>query len=112
MSDAAILNRLYEIIEQRKHSATAEKSYVKSLMDQGVPKITAKITEEADEVIQAAAQSDSNHLTHEIADLVFHLWVLMSQQGIKPTDIYAELERRFGTGGHDEKASRPSGEAP
>lgn len=108
MSDAAILNRLYEIIEQRKQSATVEKSYVKSLMDGGLPKIAAKITEEAAEVIEAADQADRKHVTHEAADLIFHLWVLMSQQGVKPADVYAELARRFGTSGHDEKAARPS----
>lgn len=110
MSDPAILNRLYEAIEQRKNSATAGKSYVKSLMDQGASKIASKITEEAAEVVEAAQKPDRENLVHEAADLVFHLWVLMSQQGVQPSDLYAELNRRFGTSGHDEKASRTSGE--
>lgn len=109
MSDAAVLDRLYQIIEQRKQTATAQTSYVKSLMDQGVGKISAKVTEEAAEVVQAAGQGDVQNLTHEAADLIFHLWVLMSRQGVKPPEIYAELERRFGTSGHAEKASRPAG---
>jgi phosphoribosyl-ATP pyrophosphohydrolase len=81
-----------------------------SLLEGGVPKIGAKITEEAAEVVEAAAkpgQDGADHLVREVADLVFHALVLLGSKEIPWSAVEAELARRFGISGIDEKASRP-----
>lgn len=111
MEDVAILTRLERVIAERKASATSKRSYVASLIEKGVPAISEKILEEAGEVVEAAAESGQRaheHLVHESADLLFHLLVLLSAREVPWREIEAELARRFGTSGIDEKASRPS----
>lgn len=103
-----MLARLMAVIESRK-SATAEKSYTASLFAGGVGKIGAKITEEAGEVVEAAAEDGPEgrrHLVHEAADLLFHLLVLLAHRGVALGEVEAELARRAGSSGHDEKARR------
>lgn len=112
MNSASILDQLFAVIEQRRDAATADRSYVKSLLEAGPPKIGAKIIEEAGEVVEASAENDPAHLTREIADLVFHVWVLLAASGLRPDAVYAELARRFGTSGLVEKASRRTGGTP
>lgn len=103
-----ILARLAAVIEARK-GATAEKSYTASLLAGGVPRIGAKIAEEAAEVVEAAAEQGEDgrrHLVHEAADLLFHLLVLLAHREVRLAEVAAELERRMGVSGHEEKARR------
>jgi phosphoribosyl-ATP pyrophosphohydrolase/phosphoribosyl-AMP cyclohydrolase len=102
---AAVLAQVANVIATRRRSS-AEKSYVKSLLDAGFPKINAKITEEAREVTEALPSGDRAHAAHEAADVVFHLLVGLEAAGVPVEDVFAELRRRFGTSGHAEKASR------
>src|SRR5436305_7571846 len=85
------------------------RSYVASLLQAGVPRIGAKITEEAAEVVAAAEEPGPEgraHLVHEVADLLFHSLVLLGLKDIPWSDVEAELARRFGIGGIDEKEAR------
>lgn len=102
---AAVLSEVAAVIASRRRS-TGEKSYVKSLLDGGFPKINAKITEEAREVTEALPSGDRAHAAHEAADVVFHLLVGLEAAGVPVDDVFTELRRRFGTSGHAEKASR------
>ncbi|MFO0689736.1 MAG: phosphoribosyl-ATP diphosphatase [Myxococcota bacterium] len=109
-SDASsqVLDRLYEVIERRRDERPAG-SYVVTLLDGGLPAISAKLREESEEVIVAASDEDAHAVTHEAADVVFHLLVLLAARGIRPDAVYGELARRFGIGGLAEKAARASG---
>ena len=109
MNHAGILERLFEVIEDRKQNRP-DGSYVVQLLDGGVPAIGAKIREEAEEVVEAGAANDPAHLAREVADLIFHAWILMAREGVAPADVYAVLEARFGVGGLDEKARRNEGD--
>ncbi len=108
-----IIDKLYKILQERK-TASEEKSYVASLYQRGSKKIAEKITEEAEEtIIEALALEKSPNdpairqaLTSESADLLFHLLVMLSHHDIKPEDVFKILKNRFGTSGHEEKASR------
>jgi len=100
-----IFDRLFAVIEERKGSSP-DSSYVASLMHRGTEKINSKVMEEAEEVCEAALEDDRDHLVHEICDLLFHAFVLAGYRGITLEDIRAELERRFGTSGLEEKAGR------
>jgi phosphoribosyl-ATP pyrophosphohydrolase len=105
MASNDILAELADILEQRK-SADADSSYVASLYSKGLDKILKKIAEEAGETIIAAKNGDPEQIVYETADLWFHSLVLLAHQGLGPADVLAELQRRFGTSGHDEKAAR------
>ncbi len=100
-----ILLRLAQIIERRRTS-TAEKSYTKSLLDAGMPKILAKIAEEHGELAAELPAGPDAKVIHETADLLFHVMVGLGARQIPIEAVLAELERRFGTSGHVEKASR------
>ena len=105
-----IIIEIAEILEKRKES-TASSSYTKSLFDKGLEEILSKISEESEELIQAAKDKSKNKkkkLIHETADLWFHTMVLLSYEDISAKEILDELEKRFGTSGLDEKASRKS----
>lgn len=99
------INQLFDIIEQRKN-ADAKDSYVASLHAEGTAKIAQKVGEEAVETCIEALQNNKEKLAEELADLLFHLMVLWSNQGLKPNDITSVLEGRMGIGGHEEKANR------
>jgi phosphoribosyl-ATP pyrophosphohydrolase len=101
-----ILAAVYQIILERKQLGAGEKSYVKSLYDKGLDKILAKIGEEATETAVAGKGGDPDEVVYEAADLIFHLLVLLGYYELPPERIYAELHRRFGISGIDEKASR------
>lgn len=107
--DAQIISRLAEVLESRRQ-ADPESSYVASLLDQGTDAIVAKITEEAQETVEAAAEDDDQHVIHEVADLWFHSMVLLTHRGLRPEQILVELDRRFGVSGHTEKLSRANAE--
>jgi phosphoribosyl-ATP pyrophosphohydrolase len=100
-----ILLALEQILEERK-SSTGDKSYVSSLYNQGTHKILEKISEESDEVIHAVTEEGKEQVIHEVADLWFHLLVLLRHENIKIEEVEHELARRFGISGHQEKASR------
>ena len=98
-------DRVYDVILKRKQNSP-EKSYVAYLMDGGTDMILKKICEESTEVILAAKNGNRTEQIHELADLWFHMLVLMGKKGITITDIAMELENRFGQSGFDEKANR------
>jgi phosphoribosyl-ATP pyrophosphohydrolase len=105
MASNDILSNLAEILEQRKN-ADPESSYVASLYSKGLDKILKKIGEEAGETIIAAKNGDAEQIVYETADLWFHTLVMLAHQGLGPDTVLAELQRRFGTSGHEEKAAR------
>ena len=103
MSD--VLTQLAAVLEARK-GAAPESSYVASLYHKGLDAILKKIGEEATETVMAAKDGDADKIVYEVADLWFHSLVLLAQQGLGPEQVLAELERRFGLSGLEEKASR------
>lgn len=103
--NATALERLFAVIESRKNAAP-DSSYTAKLLAGGTTAITAKISEEAAEVVAAALSEGPQALTRESADLLYHLCVLWADQGISPEDVWAELARREGVSGLAEKASR------
>lgn len=100
------LDRLEAVIAERR-GASADSSYVASLFAKGREKIAQKVGEEATETVIAALSGDPANLTSEAADLLFHLMVLLAEGGVSIDDVLAELDRRDGVSGLDEKASRP-----
>ena len=99
------LERLADVLEQRK-TAAPDSSYVAKLYAKGLDAILKKIGEEATETVMAAKDGDRDKIIYETADLWFHSMVLLAQQGLGPGDVLAELERRFGLSGLEEKAKR------
>jgi phosphoribosyl-ATP pyrophosphohydrolase len=106
-SRQTILDAVYKVIQERKQNPS-EKSYVASLYAKGLDKILGKIGEEATEVAVAGKGGEVDEVVSEVADLWFHTLVLLSYYDLPPEKIYAELERRFGLSGLEEKASRTS----
>ena len=102
---AGVLARLSATIEARK-GADPSSSYVASLLAKGGDAILKKIGEEATETVMASKDGVPARVTAEVADLWFHCLVLLAHHGLSPSDVLAELERREGRSGHDEKASR------
>jgi len=103
MSD--VLTRLAEVLEARK-GADPDSSYVAKLYAKGLDAILKKVGEEATETVMAAKDGDPDKLVHEVADLWFHTLVLLAREGLGPDAVLAELDRRFGLSGLDEKAGR------
>ena len=99
------LERIAAVIEERK-GGDPEKSYVARLTAQGVDAVLKKIGEEATEMVLAAKGGDRLQLVRETADLWFHCMIALSQLGLGPGDVLAELHRREGISGIDEKAAR------
>ena len=103
MSD--ILERLTAAIESRR-GGDPEKSYVARLLAADEDAVLKKIGEEATETVLAAKSGDRLHLVRETADLWFHCMILLARNGLGPGDVLAELHRREGIAGLDEKAAR------
>ena len=107
-----VLARLASVIESRKaaQGGDPQTSYVARLLQQGPDGFLKKIGEEATEVVMAAKDADrggdSRRVVAEVADLWFHTLIALSYYGLKPADVIAELERRAGTSGIEEKALR------
>lgn len=101
-----ILDRLYGVILDRKSHPQPD-SYVSRLLARGEDRVLQKVGEEAVEAILAAKSGEGDALVAELADLAFHCLVLLAAKGIHPERVARELERRFGTSGVAEKASRP-----
>lgn len=102
-----VLSELARILESRKQADPGQ-SYVARLYAGGMDVIRKKIGEEATEVVIAAGQPDDGALIHEVADLWFHTLVALAARGLDHADVLAELARRFGVSGLEEKASRPA----
>ena len=94
MSDKAkVLQDVYEvIIDRREHPK--EGSYTNYLFDKGIDKMCKKVGEEAAEVIIAAKNASGSELKYEISDLLYHLMVLMVEQGVTWDQVFTELEGR------------------
>ena len=100
--------KLERTISARAASPT-EKSYTSQLLAGGVEKMGPKIIEEAAEVVEAAGEpgpAGREHFIREVGDLIYHLMVLLQHRKCSLADVEAELTRRFGVSGLDEKASR------
>ncbi len=106
------LARLAAVIESRlpARGSDPEKSYVARLLHKGPDAFLKKVGEEATEVVMAAKDADHGgdraKLVGEVADLWFHTMIALAHYGLKPADVIAELERREGTSGIEEKALR------
>jgi phosphoribosyl-AMP cyclohydrolase / phosphoribosyl-ATP pyrophosphohydrolase len=102
---AVVIARVAEVIARRRRERP-EKSYVVSLLDAGWPKILGKIIEESGELVDALPENDPTHTAHEAADLIFHMLVGLEVAGVPVDDVFAQLRKRFGISGIDEKAAR------
>lgn len=107
MDSATILARLEQTIATRR-AGDPDSSYVARLNAKGIGKIAQKVGEEATEVVIAALSGGSAELVGEAADLVFHLMVLLNAREVPVQAVLDELQRREGTSGIVEKASRSS----
>jgi phosphoribosyl-ATP pyrophosphohydrolase len=107
-----VLARLAAVIESRKaaNGGDPQASYVARLLQQGPDAFLKKIGEEATEVVMAAKDADGGadrqRIVAEVADLWFHTMIALSHYGLAPADVIAELDRRAGTSGIEEKALR------
>ena len=90
---ADVVQQVYDVICDRK-AHPREGSYTNYLLDKGVEKICKKVGEEASETIIAAMKRSKPEVCYEAADLVYHLLVLLFEQGVTPDDLWAELARR------------------
>ena len=99
------LERIAAVINDRK-GGDASKSYVAQLLAESEDAILRKIGEEAIEVILAAKSAQRLEIVRETADLWFHCLILLARKGLGPADVLAELHRREGISGIDEKAAR------
>ena len=106
------MRRLGDTFESLERVVTARKadpsarSYTSRLLAGGVPAIGAKVTEEAGELVAAADHETDDRVVAEAADLVYHMLVLLAARDVPLAAVEAELARRFGVSGLDEKASR------
>lgn len=111
------LTRLASVVESRKpaNGGNPKTSYVASLFARGPNAMLKKIGEEATEVVMAAKDADHGadrqRLVEEMADLWFHSMIALAHYGLGPADVIAELERREGSRGLDEKALRKARES-
>lgn len=105
-----VVERVFGVILDRKAGRGATnkegKSYVRSLLDKGVEKIASKITEEAEELIEAMRNETPDRVVSEAADLVFHAMVGLAARDVRWSDVTTEFARRFGLSGIDEKDAR------
>lgn len=106
------LARLAQVIESRKAANGGDPgtSYVARLLAQGADAVLKKVGEEATEVVMAAKDAehggDRTKVVSEVADLWFHCMIALARLDLTPADVVAELERRAGTSGIEEKALR------
>ena len=105
MSSDDVLRRVAAAIESRK-DGDATQSYVASLFAKGDDAMLKKIGEEATETVIAAKGGDKLQIVHEVTDLWFHCMIVLARHGLGPDDVLAEMQRREGISGLDEKASR------
>ncbi len=91
--DAKIVERIFEVVKERIRNPT-EKSYVSRLTAEGEDAVLQKIGEESVELVLAVKEGNAKEITHEAADVLFHILVLFAKKGLKLTSIFEELERR------------------
>jgi phosphoribosyl-ATP pyrophosphohydrolase len=108
--DDRVLGALADVIESRR-GGDPDASYVARLLSRGPDAVLKKIGEEATEAVMAAKDAardaaQSHRVIAETADLWFHCLVMLAQHGLRPEQVLAELERRAGTSGIEEKAAR------
>ncbi len=114
LSCADSLAALARVIESRlpQNGGDPNASYVARLLSKGPDAFLKKIGEEATEVVMAAKDADSggdrSRIVSEVADLWFHCMIALAHYGLTPADVLAELGRRAGTSGIEEKALRKS----
>jgi len=96
---------LARVVRERAQ-AKPEESYTARLLAKGQAAVLKKIGEEATEVVLAAKSGDRLHLVREVTDLWFHCMIVLARHGLGPDDVLAEMQRREGISGLDEKASR------
>jgi len=112
LSSSDALARLAAVVESRlpQNGGDPDKSYVARLLHKGPDAFLKKIGEEATEVVMAAKDADAGgdraKVVNEVADLWFHCMIALAHYGLRPADVLAELERREGTSGIEEKALR------
>lgn len=99
------LDDLFDVIKSRKGQDPSS-SYTAHLLAKGTQKCAQKVGEEAVELVIAAIANNRSELVTESADLLYHWLVLLAERDIAPADVYAELARREGVSGLDEKAAR------
>jgi len=111
-SSSDALARLADVIESRlpQRGGDPQSSYVARLLHKGPDAFLKKVGEEATEVVMAAKDvshgAEPSKLVYEVADLWFHSMIALAHYGLRPADVVAELERREGTSGIEEKALR------
>ena len=105
LGHAEALERIAAAINERKDGDPA-KSYVAKLFAQGDDAMLKKIGEEATETVLAAKSGDRLHLVREVTDLWFHCMIVLARHGLGPGDVLAEMQRREGISGIDEKTAR------
>ncbi len=105
----SVLDKLNDTLAARR-GADPDSSYVASLYAKGLNRILEKVGEEATETIIAAKDAadgkNTDEVVKEVADLWFHSMVMLNELGLSHQDVLKELEHRFGTSGHEEKAAR------
>ncbi|MBR0649271.1 phosphoribosyl-ATP diphosphatase [Roseomonas terrae] len=108
-AEAAILDRLWQVVEDRRLSRDTMTSHSARLLARGTAKVAQKLGEEAVECVIEAATGNREATVLESADLLYHLMVVWVDAGICPQEVWAELARRQGISGIAEKAARPRG---
>jgi phosphoribosyl-ATP pyrophosphohydrolase len=104
-TEAHTIDRLFTTIQSRRH-ADPTQSYTAKLFARGVGQCAKKLGEEGVEAAIAAVQGDPKAVIAESADLLYHLLVVWEATAVTPSDVYAELQRREGLSGVEEKARR------
>jgi phosphoribosyl-ATP pyrophosphohydrolase len=104
-TNSKTLDELYEVIASRR-GGDPESSYTAKLFARGRAKIAQKLGEEAVETVIAALAESPQALVSESSDLLYHLMVLWADCGVKPETVWAELAKRKGVSGIEEKKAR------
>ena len=108
-AQAAVLDGLWEVVEARRQAGDVQHSHSARLLARGTAKVAQKLGEEAVECVIEAATGNRTATVLESADLLYHLIVVWVDAGIKPREVWAELQRRQGLSGIAEKSARPQG---
>ncbi len=103
--NGTVLDRLYATVQERRGADPAV-SHSARLLSRGTSKVAQKFGEEAVECLIEAVAGNTDALVAESADVLYHLLVLWVSAGVRPADVWAELERREGVSGIAEKAAR------
>jgi phosphoribosyl-ATP pyrophosphohydrolase len=108
LHDSAVIEALYSILKNRL-GGDPEVSYTARLLSRGISKCAQKFGEEAIETVIAATEQDHAAVISESADLIYHWLVVLVALGVEPGEVFAEIKRRQGLSGLDEKAARRGG---